>query len=289
MHRLCFLLLLMSVSVLSADAQSLWTRPYKGNQIALEVLKPSLETGAAEERSPLTSTTFVSGTFLLSERAAIVLDLPVAHYNSTIQAPDDEGLTGATAVQPPSVDLPPGPATVRQTELGNPYVGLALGPATVPFLLEAGVRVPLAASHDVAGALGQLADYDRSEAFAANQFSAQMLLNYRLGITRKLSVRLRGGGLTTVDTQEKDNHLFGRYSAQAWYEGDRLILGTGFTGRALLTKGGTVSHRSVHHLGGTFMAHFESVQPGLLLRVPLDSTLSDTVNLIWGVTLSVSL
>lgn len=284
------LIVLISLSAFPAQGQSLWTRPYTPNQVAVEFLKPSLDTAAPEDRSVFTSAMFVSGTFLLSAQTALAVDVPVAHYNSTIQAPAGAAPGGGAATSAPlGLNLPSGPATIRQTAIGNPYVGLALAPATVPFLVEAGVRLPLASSQSVARGLGQLTAFDRNEAFAKDVLSGQLLLNYRLGLSRKLSLRLRGGALGLVDTQADSNHLVARYSAQAWYEGNRLILGTGVTGRAPVGDSGRFTDRGIHHVGGTVLANFDVVQPGLLLQVPLDATLSDVVSVVWGVTLSVSL
>lgn len=291
MKRLsAFFAVLLLFGAPCARAQPLWVRPYEPYQFSVEMLKPSIDTPPGEELSFFSSAWFVSGTALTSERMAITVEVPVAHYQSSVN--DSE-----TNAPPPEASearlfssSPPTPrsGTRSKTVLGNPYIGMSLTSAETPILLEVGLRLPLASDSSAATRLGTLTDVDRREAFAPNTFSTQAFLNYRLGLTQRLSLRLRGGSLFALNTSSSDAELLAQYSLQGWYEGNRLILGTGVTGRGLLTEEGSIAERTVHHFSATLIANLPHFQPGVLVRTPLDSAISDTVDLVVGLTLSVS-
>jgi len=76
---------------------------------------------------------------------------------------------------------------------------------------------------------------------------------------------------------------------QGWYEGDTYILGAGLIGRALVTeRGGAFADRTTHQATGTLILNLPVVQPGVLLRVPLNGPGSDDASLVVGLTLSVT-
>lgn len=254
-----------------STAQSLWTKPYTPNQVTLELLQPALDVAPNEELSFLTGAAVLGGSFLLNDRTTLVAELPFAHYRAEIGADD--------------------PTTVTESAIGNPYVGLGVSSTRVPLLIELGVRLPLVTDSNTATWAGAASDLDHSEAFAPHQLAAQALLNTRWELSRTTSVRLRGGPLLTVPTQDDgaSTELFARYSAQGWYEGDRYVLGLGLTGRALITEGDLgFADRTTHQLGATLIFNFSRIQPGLLLRAPLNGPGSDDVDLVVGVTLSTS-
>jgi len=255
----------------TSEAQSLWSTPYKPNQMAIEVLQPSLDAVPEEDISVLTGAASLWGSFLLTDRTTLTAGLPMARYAS-----DTDGDT---------------PVSITESQIGNPYVGVGVSSTRVPLLVEWGVRLPLASDSSAATWAGTGADLVHREAFAPDLFSTQLILNSRWELTRVAGVRFRGGPLLTVPTADNDGtaELFLRYGAQAWYEGDRYILGAGFTGRALVTERGTAfSDRTTHQVSGTVILNLPLVQPGLLLRTPLNGPGSDDVSLVVGLTLSIT-
>jgi len=269
---LAVFVLLLGLWPRSGTAQSLWTKPYEPNQVALELLQPSLDTPANETVSFLTGAGILSGSYLLNDRTTFVAEVPFAHYQSEVGEDD--------------------PTSISESMLGNPYVGLGVSSTRVPFLVELGVRLPIASDSSAATYAGTATDLDQSEAFVAHLLSAQLLLNARWELSRIASVRFRGGPLVTVPTQDDGSttELFVRYSVQGWYEGERYVLGPGLTGRGLITEiGSNFSDRTTHQVGGTLIFNFPRVQPGVLVRTPLNGPGSDAVDLIVGITLSVLL
>lgn len=219
----------------------------------------------------MTGAGVLGGSYLVSDRTTLVAEVPVAQYRAEIG--DDD------------------PASIEETALGNPYLGLGVSSTRVPLLAELGIRLPLAPDSNAATFAGVASDLDRSEAFAPQLFAAQVLLNTRWELSRETSVRLRGGPLLTTPTQDADGttELFVRYSLQGWHEGDRYVLGIGLTGRAHVTESDLrLADRTVHQLGATLIFNFSRIQPGLLLRTPLNGPGSDAVGLVLGFTLSAS-
>ena len=266
-----FALLFALATAQVGAAQSLWTKPYEPNQIGLELLQPALDTEPNEELSFLTGAGAVWGSYLLNDRTTLTAAVPFAHYRAEIG--NDNPVSQSTSV------------------LGNPYVGLGFSSTRVPFLVELGTRLPVVSERNAATFAGRATDLDHSEIFSPHLFSTQLLLNPRWELSRTASVRLRGGPLVTIPTQDNSDttELFARYSAQSWVEGDRYIVGLGVTGRTLVTEGGGFDNRTTHQAGGTLIFNFPSVQPGVLLRVPINGPESDAVGLIVGVTLTASL
>lgn len=262
------LLLLLSLAVAPPGVgQSLWSTPYAPNQIALEVLQPGLDAAPDESISPLTSAHTFWGSYLVNDRATVVLGVPTAYYRS---------------------DRDNGPS-LREVQVGNPYVGVGVSSTRVPLLVELGARLPLAPDPSAATLAGQTADLAHREAFDPHLLAAQLVVNTRWDWSRNAGMRLRGGPLLTRPTQEApgSTELYARYGLQIWYEGDRFIYGTGTTGRALLTeRGGAFADRTIHQATGTLLFNLSHVQPGVLFRIPINGPGSERVGFVVGLTLS---
>lgn len=256
----------------ASRAQSLWSTPYVPNQITLEVLQPTLQSAPTEDISLLTGASTLWGSYLLTDRTTVVVGMPVARYRSTLESE-------------PSTD-------VAETQIGNPYVGVGMSSTRVPLLVELGVRLPLAPDASAATRAGQATDLVHREAFAPNLFSAQIIANARWNWTRRFGLRFRGGPLLTTPTQDAPGttEIYARYGVQAWQEGDRIVAGVGLMGRALLSeRGASFGDRTTHQATGTLIWNLPSVQPGLLLRLPINDPSGTDVDVVVGLTLSVAL
>ncbi|PSQ96515.1 MAG: hypothetical protein BRD53_03875, partial [Bacteroidetes bacterium SW_7_64_58] len=104
MRSLLLAVLLGSV-LAPVQAQTIWSRPYEPNQIALEAFVPELPNDDASGRS---GATFLTVTRSLSENIELMAELPVARY-----AADN---SSAAAV-------------------GTPYVGVGRSSTSAPVLL----------------------------------------------------------------------------------------------------------------------------------------------------------
>lgn len=248
---------LLSLCALPASAQTLWSRPYQPNQIALEAVVPD----AADDAAPLSGASFLTWTVSLSDNVELATELPFARYASSTS-----GVSTSTAV-------------------GNPFVGLGFSSTSIPFLVQLGARFPAAPSNN-ATLIGDAADIGRVPAFGPDEFSLTGLVNWRTEFGRYSTIRLRTGlGYASYSTASTSSDWRAHYDAQLWRETDRLITGLSVTGRALFTSPGTTQH----HAAFSLMANWNWVQPGILVGTSLNDLAQDGEFVPFGgLTLSVS-
>jgi len=261
MRGLCLsLILLLVASGLPAQAQTIWSRPYQPNQIALDIIVPEIpETDA----SLASGAAFLTATRSLNENVELAAELPVARYATDA--------TSATAV-------------------GNPYVGIGLSSSSRPLLFELGVRIPAVPSNDALRA-GQHADMGRTAAFRDEYISTSALFNGRVPLGRHASLRLRSGltfgSAERVDRDGREQHWRLPYSAQLWWNGQRFVSGLTVEGRPLLS--GSEPGQTTHRAALSLMLDGTRVQPGLLVGTGLDPLIQDgRFVAVAGLTLSVS-
>lgn len=259
MRAFLFTLVLSLISV-PGMAQTLWSKPYEPNQVAVEMFIPD----GGEEASVLSGAAFVSATASLSENVELAAEVPYAEY-----APSS------------------GPST---SAVGNPFLGLGLSSTTVPILIQLGTRLPVAPANR-ASQLGQATDVGRTTAFQPEELAFSALFNGRGELGRTSTLRLRSGiefssrPSQSPDTENRIQHWRVYYDAQLWRQGDRFLTGLSFSGRALLTSPGTVRH----HAAFSFMGNWNRVQPGLFLGTSVnDLVLRGQLTPLVGLTLSVS-
>ncbi len=252
---------------LSAAAQTLWTSPDQGSNLALEWLRPEFDEG--DDLSFFTSGLFLSGRAMLSDNVALVADLPFAFVDADFEFGGSES----------------------DVTMGNPLLGLEVQRGS--FWLDTGLRVPLAPSDNAAVWYGFWSDYDRCEAFMPDVLSAFGAINYQFRRPDShFSMRLRGGPLMLVETEEdvlEDNtEFFAIYSLQGWYDTPKMRFGAGFTGRLWATESDLdFGERSAHSLGLTLAGKFGGVEPGLHFRLPLDEDVDEVMDYSIGLNVTV--
>ena len=210
----------------NADAQSLWLPPYQPMQFGVEAVQPDLR-----DIDGLSGAYFFTGTVSLTEGTEFIAEVPVAY----LQTSNGE--------------------TFSDSQLGNPYIGLALTPPRSPLMIEIGGRIPVSENTPTA-VLGQHAEVGRPGAFLPEGGMITLAGNTRLEFTRTLSLRVRTGGFyahSTIPAREPsmpavNRDLFLQYSTQLWNEGDRITTGLGFTGYANLTSSGSYGANSRHDI-----------------------------------------
>ena len=245
-----------------ASGQTVFSRPYQPNQIAVEAIVPGVPN--ADPSFP-SGATFLTVTRSLSENIELMAELPVARY-----AADD---SSAAAV-------------------GNPYVGVGLSSTSAPVLLELGARIPAVPSNQALVA-GRHADLGRTAAFRDEAFSGSALLNGRFEVGRRTTLRLRVGltyasvPVDTTNSNEDDWRL--PYSAQLWRDGEQWMTGLSIVGRPALADSAPDVGRSTHRAIFSLMLDGDRVQPGLLVGAGLDPLVNDGELVpVGGVTLSIS-
>ncbi len=256
-----------AVSIFAGDAagQTRWLPPRNYNSVVLEVMKPKFESDGV---SFLTSASIATTQFALDreKRHFIVVDVPFAHI----------GIDGADS----------------ETAIGNPYVGVSIFDGSNPVIYEFGGRIPIA-SNNGAALTATFADFDRFEAFAPENASVSAALHYfpsRSG-DWVLQTRIGPTVLFDLDPGELDAtaDLFAAYSLQTWYYSGAFQLGLGISGRLLVTDDASLSDRIVHQAAISTQYDFKSVLPGVHIRLPLDKDLSDIVDFVYGINVTVPL
>lgn len=252
--RVLFSALLLSLLSLPAGAQTIFSRPYVPNQVAVETIVPN-----ADDAEGGTGAMFVTATASLTGNIELAAELPVARNGSG---------TGSTTV-------------------GNPYLGVGLSSTKMPFLLEIGARLPTA-SNNLGAATGRAASFGRTPAFGPEEVVLSALANSRIRLSRQSTIRVRTGfsyaSRESAPNDRSRDWLF-HYEGQLWREGNRLITGLTFTGQALLTSPGTTNH----HAGLSLMGNWNRVQPGILIGGALNPLFSRGELVPYaGITLSIS-
>lgn len=252
--------LLTGAFAVPAQAQTVWSRPYEPNQIAVEGVVPERPNN---NTSGLSGATFLTLTRSFTDNVELEVELPVAQSAGN------------------------GPST---TAVGNPYVGVGMSSTTRPLLLELGARLPVVPTNR-ARLVGQRADAGRGAAFRDEAISGSALLNGRVALSRHTSLRLRTGlsyASVQSDRTGRTGHWQIPYSAQLWRDGDQVITGLSVVGRPSLTDapdGRQALHRAVLSL----MINWDRLQPGVLLGTGLNPLVTEgRFVLLGGVTLSIS-
>jgi len=173
-----------------------------------------------------------------------------------------------------------------ESQFGNPLVGLEIGAPASPFSGEFGVRFPIVdEEHLFSSEIGLFTDYDRFEVYLPDIMTFTAMANYRYKGPTGLLVQLRTGPAFMVVTEGGgDPELFADYSAQAGYQGNRVTILAGLTGRAILTEEDLdFGERTIHQLGLSGSYEFGNFIPGILFRVPMDDDLSEILDFVFGI------
>ncbi len=177
--------------------------------------------------------------------------------------------------------------------IGNPFLGIASYPAA-KFIGEFGVRVPVASISSLergfAAFVGLVGDFMDGEAYAEDLLTIRGTVGYRHRSPSNygLRVALRPTYLVPVGNASGDSELFLDYGIQGGYESERASLGMVFNGRALVTEsGGGIGERTVHEMGVGGSMTFGQFRPGVIIRIPVDRGLSESLNYSVGVRLEV--
>ena len=272
-----FLSLLCFGAATPLHAQSAWLPPADGTVIALEAYKASYD---IEGITFPTSVWFLSGRFMLSRNASVALELPFSYYDQEYQQ---------DALFPTFGEFE------AESTLGNPYVGMSLGPFSDGFGADFGFRIPMANETEVNALLnGFYTDFYRAEAFLSQATSVRlMMFRERRNKAGTLISRARSGVSFWVPTkQATDPDIFFDGDINLWYRDEAFAVGGMFAWRFLMSADmGTFTQRSEFQLGVGASLRFGAVEPGIHARIPLGSEgligLGTLVNVILGFNVSI--
>lgn len=272
-----FLLLatLFVVAPAGALAQPLWVAPERTGGFHVEYLRPDIE-----------GSSVASGAVYLGLRAplgshlALVGELPFAHGD---------------------FDLGSGATQEANTTLGNPYVGIEVGPRRSTVHFEVGVRLPVLDEPDAASSVGFLADpVDRPEAFLEDLLAVTVRAHYRRFDRSGFGFLLHAGatGWTAPDgadrnapsgTAPPEDEVVASYGARFGWMGTPGGFVAGVTGRTSVTDpNGSFEERTLTQLGGAGYLRLGPLRPGVQFRLPLDDRLREVVDVTIGVSLAVA-
>lgn len=252
-----------------AAAQSVWLGPDREAEVALEVLRPDFDGG---DVTFFSSAVFLSGRYPLSDAVDVVAEIPITHFGV-------DGPSGADS----------------ETALGNPYLGVELGPHEGSTFGELGVRLPVAAEDNRGLSTGFLSDRDRWGAFLGDVLTIRGAVNYLHREPSGFRVRLHGGPSIWVYTGDDGGdsmELLADYGAHAWYAASAQVhLSAGVTGRIIVSEGDIdFVDRMINQFGLAVIGRFERVHPGLHVRIPFDfDGEPDETSYILGLSLAVPL
>src|SRR5712691_508180 len=237
--------------------QSVWIERRPDKAVALEILKPLFR--GAPGTTLATSVIFASVQLPVARLVRFVADVPFAHYG--------------------------GPGRSDNT-MGDPYLGAEVRSSDDRISGELGVRVPLAAhlERNNATIVGIFADVDRWEAFLSDYLAMSAAINYRVGGRSGFVMRGRFSPSLWIGTGGAGPARVSlAYCGQFGYEGTAVAAWTRFTGRAV------VGERLFRQLAAGVSLGGGRVRPGASVRVPLDRDVTDVVDVVFGLSLSVTL
>lgn len=250
-----------------ADAQTVWTRKPAGTSVELELLRPNFAR-EADVFDGASGAGFLTFRTPIATRMALVADLPFTRAGF-----DVEGVKTAN-------------------EIGNPYVGVEWSRSD-RFMAELGVRVPVGDPIDESDDLlrdlsvmgvGLAGELERAEAFVPATVGVYAIANYTAPLNDGLEMRVRGGpSFLGGDGASEDLHM--TYTGQLWYGTGAWHVGGGLAGRWVVTGDDGWSDDTVHQvvLGGDY--GIGKLRPGLQVRIPLDSEVSDVAGSTIGMSL----
>jgi hypothetical protein len=246
----------------AAFAQPLWVDRSADRALSLEFLKPNYE-GETDE-------TFFSATWFLSARVAandIVTVVGQAPFNR-IAVEDQDG----------------------SSTLGNIYFGAEFHNRNARVFAELGVYVPIADDQEMATAFGALGNFvDRAEAFVTEAMPIALGINYYHRDSSGFVSRVRVAPTFWVATGEREeSDVFLLYSGQVGYSSDVLCILAGVSGRWFVTsEDADISEATFHQMGLMVGGVWGIARPAVHLRAPLDEDLSNLVDLVWGLSVTV--
>lgn len=259
-------ILIAGAGASSAEAQSIWLDRTKPWNVMLQIDKPFFE---GVDETFATSVTYLDGRYAFASGAAVVGELGLSHFGAT------SSFTGTSS---------------SETGFGNPYLGLELGkPRQAGVWGELGLRIPLASDEFLPLVAGLFDDTERWETWPNDVLSVRGSVHYRTNPRNTVWVDLRVAPILWVGVGDLDGtEFFATYGISGQYSQRIVRVGAGLSGRISLSADDLdLGESTVHQLdlNANFLAgHW---RPGVLVRLPLDADLTDTLDAVVGLTLEV--
>lgn len=266
-----------ALAVASPDlsAQPLWVAPERTGGFHVEYLRPDIEGSSAASGA-----LYVGVRAPLGSHLALVGELPIAHGD---------------------IDLGGGVELEEATTLGNPYVGVEVGPRRSSIHFDVGVRLPVLEHPDAASSVGFWADpVDRPEAFLEDLLGITARAHYRRFGRGGFGVLLHAGATAWLapdganrgappGTPPPEDRVVANYGARLGWRGSPGGFLAGVTGRANLSDpNGSFDERTLTQIGGAGYLRFGPIRPGVEFRIPLDDHVREVVDATIGVSVVIA-
>ncbi|RMG40174.1 MAG: hypothetical protein D6732_03370 [Methanobacteriota archaeon] len=270
-----FGLLLLLTAVSPLNAQAIWTHHTMDRGVALEALKPTFTDNEGVEFS--TSALYLSAHTTIGKGFWIIGELPVVHYGfSPTQDQQNE-------------------QEISETAVANAYFGFQYQTTGREFMADVGVRLPfLSEEKEIASQSGLYSDLERWDAFVPHALTFSGLGRYQHRFDNGFYAGVRGGAAYQINTEkdagEDRANFYLLYGINAGYAMERLDFNADLIGRFLTTNEEGGFGENTMHLA-TLSANYRvgKVQPGLLVKLPLDKDLTDVIDYVVGLQFAVNL
>jgi hypothetical protein len=271
----------ISITAGNLYASSVWDNRGIGNSFGLEILRPSFPESGYWNRSGLA--VFLSGRLEINPSAAIVAEIPYAHGSLSQRPHYYYGYEGYYYPYGRYLDI-----QGRKDAVGNIYLGAELFSFDARSCLELGIRFPTAPEEDSpANSVGRLADHQRLEAFLADQFSVNVMANYRHRSENGFQTRFLIGPNFLLSRNKRSSGVGLQFvvhgGAQLAYESRAVSIGSGITATLRSMSSGYGESESGIQL--EIRAAYKGAtraRPGLSLRKPLAGNEGGKPDLVIG-------
>ena len=272
-RRVVFFCLVAILSLTgSTAAQDYWMYPGGMNSVSLQIFKPSL----AEHSSNygfLTSTWVVSTRIDAGANQAFFFSIPVS--NAVLDY--EWGYLDHS---------------VKQTAIGNPYIGFEFGSRdtlrTVRPLGRVGFRLPIASDEKGrAAGIGIETLYNSFESMIAKLWTIQVGMGVDLVSQTGLTGSVNFDVATMIPNEGGDSEVLGNFGLTLTYASQGFSGSIGYAGRVWISEDDMESgERTVDQLGFEAGYRIGSVRPGAHFRLPLDEGWSEDIDNIYGLSLT---
>jgi len=260
--RRVWILLLASAGVLAAHlphrahAQSIWMTREGRDVSMIEFLHPSED---FVDTDTFNGAYFLSGRVRISPSLTFVDQVPFASHHA-VRTFYDYQLNGFVT------------GDVKESGVGNIYLGVEGTRPESRIFGEAGLRLPLASGEKLFAAdQGVIADVRRSQAFFPKTISFEGAVNFVSEAASPLTYRLRLNPILEYDRNSSSSRLSGSYSGQVGYRISAVRVGAAISGRMQITNypSGPLPGRTQNQL--ELHSDFLSgpIRPGFEAKIPL--------------------
>ncbi len=189
----------------------------------------------------------------MSDRISLLGELPIAHGSVDDKYYFMEG---------------------NETGIGNIFVGLQTTTKIDGLSFELGIRLPTADEDKVMAYLpSTISDLEKYSSFSFNAWGASLLSTYQFDIASGVYGSAVLGPSLIIPKKDEygDTELFGNYILGIGYKNERFDVSARLVGFMILSESDLdFDERTFHHTVFSASILFDRLEPGIILRLPMD-------------------